>query len=76
MNQQNTLPRFIGKKELLCMIPLADRTINDMEARGDFPKRIALNSRNVAWDLKEIQDWMEERKASGKQVKKICRFAS
>ncbi len=33
-----------------------------MEKRGDFPKRILLNSRNVAWDLKEVEAWIDERK--------------
>ena len=59
-----TSKRLINKKTLLKMIPLASRTIFNMEQRGDFPRRIALTSRNVAWDLAEV----EERKSSGIQA--------
>ena len=60
--------RLINRKTLHSMIPLAERTIYDMEKRGDFPCRIALTSRNVAWDLNEVQAWIESRKAANEQV--------
>lgn len=50
------------------MIPLSERTIFNMEQRGDFPRRIALTSRNVAWDLTEVERWIDERKSSGDQA--------
>lgn len=56
---------LINKKKLLEMIPLSERAIYDIEKRGEFPKRIALTSRNVAWDLAEVEAWIEARKASG-----------
>lgn len=59
---------LINRKELLRMIPLADRTIFDMEQRGEFPRRIALTSRNVAWDLAEVEKWIESRRSSGNQA--------
>ena len=49
------------------MIPLAERTIYDMEKRGDFPKRIALTSRNIAWDLAKVEAWIETRKTSNEK---------
>lgn len=57
--------RLINRKELLKMVPLSDRTIYNLEQRGDFPRRIALTSRNVAWELEEVEQWIEERKSSG-----------
>jgi prophage regulatory protein len=62
-----TLPgkTLINRKTLRAMIPLSDRAIFNMEKRGDFPQRIALTSRNVAWDLEEIEEWIESRKRSG-----------
>lgn len=54
---------LINRKTLLAMIPLAERTIFNMEQRGEFPRRIALTSRNVAWDLAEVEAWIEARKA-------------
>ena len=59
---------LIGRKKLHAMIPLAERTIFNMEQRGEFPRRIALTSRNVAWDLAEVVEWIEGRKSSGTQA--------
>ena len=59
---------LINRKKLLSMIPLSERTIFNMEQRGEFPRRIALTSRNVAWDLEEVEAWIEARKSSGTQA--------
>lgn len=52
----------INRKELLSKIPLSDRTIFDMEKRGEFPQRFCLSNRVVAWDLAEVdvllRDWL------------------
>lgn len=56
---------LINRKKLTAMIPLSDRTIYSMEQRGDFPKRIVLTNRSVAWDLEEVEAWIEARKNSG-----------
>ncbi|HEX7642587.1 MAG TPA: AlpA family phage regulatory protein [Noviherbaspirillum sp.] len=58
---------LINRKKLLAMIPLSERTIFNMEQRGEFPRRIVLTSRNVAWDLAEIEEWIESRKSSNAQ---------
>lgn len=55
---------LINRKMLLAMIPLSERTIYNLEQRGDFPRRIALTSRNVAWDLAEVEKWIEGRRKS------------
>jgi prophage regulatory protein len=69
-NGDQTLPGKtpINRKTLLAMIPLSDRAIFNMEKRGEFPRRIALTSRNVAWDLAEVEEWIETRKQSGGQA--------
>ncbi|OUE43956.1 hypothetical protein BZY95_06950 [Billgrantia desiderata SP1] len=54
---------LINRRQLLAMIPLSDRTIFNLEQRGGFPRRIALTSRNVAWDLTEVEAWIEGRRA-------------
>lgn len=59
---------LINRKKLLTMIPLSERTIFNMEQRGEFPRRIVLTSRNVAWDLEEIEKWIDDRKSSGAQA--------
>ncbi len=66
--QVTTSKILINRKKLLVMIPLSERTIFNMEQRGEFPHRIALTSRNVAWDLAEIEEWIAARKSSGTQA--------
>lgn len=56
---------LINKKTLRAKIPVSDRTIDVMEKEGKFPQRIALNSRNVAWDLAEVDAWIANRRSCG-----------
>jgi len=59
---------LINRKKLLEIVPLSTRTIYNLEQRGEFPRRIALTCRSVAWDLSEVEEWIEERKTSGIQA--------
>ena len=59
---------LINRKRLMEIIPLSTRTIYNMEQRGEFPRRIALTSRNIAWDLSEVESWIEQRRTSGEQA--------
>jgi len=62
--EENATPGFnpfIRKRELRWIIPPSDTTIYKMECRGEFPRRFALTPRCVAWNLNEVQAWMEER---------------
>lgn len=65
-----TSKTLINRKKLLSMIPLSERTIFNLEQRGEFPRRIALTSRNVAWQLEEVEAWIEARKSSGIQARR------
>jgi prophage regulatory protein len=58
---------LINRKQLLHMIPLSERTILDMEKRGEFPRRFAITPRLVAWDLQELEQWIEARKVAAVQ---------
>ena len=64
MNSSMTNKMLINRRTLLKMIPLSDRTIYNLEQRGEFPKRIVLTSRSVAWDLAEVENWIEEKRRS------------
>lgn len=55
---------LINRKTLLQMIPLCDRAIYNLEQRGEFPRRIALTARAVAWDLGEVEAWIEARRSA------------
>lgn len=68
--ENRTLKKLINRRTLLAMIPLSDRAIFNMEKRGDFPRRIVLTSRNVAWDLTEVENWIKARKQSGDQAQR------
>lgn len=59
--------KIINRKQLLDMVPLSERTILDMEKRGEFPRRFAITARLVGWDLSEVESWIEARKAAGLQ---------
>ena len=59
--------KLINRKQLLEMVPLSDRTILDMEKRGEFPRRFAITARLVAWDLHEVERWIEERRQAAIQ---------
>ncbi|WP_425274905.1 helix-turn-helix transcriptional regulator [Stutzerimonas xanthomarina] len=59
---------LINRKRLSEIIPLSTRTIYNLEQRGEFPRRIVLTSRSIAWDLSEVVEWIEARRASGVQA--------
>nr|WP_262416764.1 AlpA family transcriptional regulator [Pseudomonas sp. P867] len=44
---------------MLAMIPLCERTIYNFEKQGKFPRRIAVSSRKVVWDLEEVETWID-----------------
>ena len=50
------------------MVPMCERTILEMEKRGEFPRRFAVTRRLVAWDLGEVERWISERKAAAVQL--------
>lgn len=55
---------LIERQQLLKKVPLSMRTIYDMEQRGEFPRRFTISRTRVAWDLAEIDAWIERRQAS------------
>lgn len=55
-----------NRKQLLKIVPLSERTIFDMEKRSEFPRRFAITPRMVAWDLQEVEAWMEKCKEDAK----------
>jgi prophage regulatory protein len=54
--------RAIRRPELRQIVPLADTTIYEMEQRGEFPRRFYLTRRCVAWDLAEVEAWLDGRR--------------
>ena len=56
---------LIDRNRLHEIVPLSQRTVFDLEQRGEFPKRFVLTARRVAWDLAEVEAWIEERQSGG-----------
>lgn len=59
------IPRIITKKELRLMVPYTPQHIARLEKAGQFPKRIPIGPRRVAWRLSDIQSWLDERALNG-----------
>lgn len=70
--EEGSYTRTIRRQQLKEMVPLADSTIFGMEQRDEFPRRFALSSRCVVWDLAEVEAWIASRRAKpifrGQQV--------
>lgn len=57
---------LIKRRQLLQKVPLCERTILNLEKRGQFPRRFSITSRLVAWDLKEVDAWIAEQQAAAR----------
>lgn len=57
----------INRKQLLLKVPMCERTILDMEKRGEFPKRFSVTPRLVVWDLTEVDDWIARQQSAAVQ---------
>ncbi|WEK45240.1 MAG: AlpA family phage regulatory protein [Candidatus Andeanibacterium colombiense] len=58
--------RTVRRQQLREIVPLADSTIFEMEQRGEFPQRFYLTSRCVVWDLSEVEQWLDARRAASR----------
>lgn len=57
----------INRKQLRQKVPMSERTILEMEKRGEFPKRFAITPRLVGWDLLEVEAWIARQHAAAVQ---------
>ncbi|WP_346426282.1 AlpA family phage regulatory protein [Janthinobacterium sp. GW456W] len=57
---------LIKRRQLLQKVPLCERTILNLEKRGQFPRRFRITSRLVAWDLKEVDAWIAEQQTAAR----------
>ena len=53
---------FIRRPALLALVGMSKSHQRRMEARGEFPKRVKLGSRCIAWSLSEVREWMDDTK--------------
>ena len=55
---------LILRHERRRLVPISDTTIWRMERRGEFPRRITISPKRVAWRRCEIEKWLATREAS------------
>jgi prophage regulatory protein len=54
--------RFVRYHELKDYgVPYSRQHLTILESRGDFPKRVKLSERVIAWRLSELRRWMTTR---------------
>lgn len=55
---------YVGLEEVSALVDLATSTIQKMVVNKEFPAPRLLTSRRVAWLLREVEDWAEQRPVS------------
>jgi prophage regulatory protein len=55
-------PWYLTRKQVIRITGLSRDTIDRLEKKGLFPRRIALSARRICWDLQEVEAWDQERK--------------
>ncbi len=53
--------RFLKLKEVMEKTALSRSAIYRKMEEGEFPEKVSLGDRAVAWVESEVDDWMEER---------------
>lgn len=56
--------RMLRVSQVLAITGLSKTKIYDLQNKGDFPMRVQLSPRRVAWVEAEVQAWLEARVAS------------
>lgn len=59
--------RLLRWPEVRRRVPYCQSAVRKMEAAGQFPRRVALGPRAVAWLESEIAEWIAQRAAERSQ---------
>ncbi len=57
-------PIFVDLPQLASLLTLAESTVQKLVREGEFPAPRLLSGRRVAWLLREIEEWAEDRPVS------------
>jgi prophage regulatory protein len=52
---------YFTRKQLVEMTGMSRDTIDRLERKGRFPKRVLLSDRKVGWKVEEVVGWREAR---------------
>ena len=53
-------PYVYSRADVLCLTTFSRWKIDDLESKGEFPKRIKLSANRVGWVATEVDAWFEE----------------
>lgn len=53
--------KFIRRKDVERLTGLSCSTIYAYMATGDFPRNFKIGRKAVAWNIKDIENWMNEK---------------
>ncbi len=57
----NPLKKYVyTRAEVLYLTTFSRYKIDELETKGEFPKRIQLSANRIGWVAKEVDDWFEE----------------
>ena len=62
------MKRLLRKAEVSSIVGLSISTIDRLEAKGLFPRRVALTSKTSCWDSEKISAWVDQRIAASAEV--------
>jgi prophage regulatory protein len=60
--------RLIRKSEVRSVVGLSNSTIDRLEAKDMFPRRVALTPKTSCWLSDQIEAWVEKRIAASSEV--------
>ena len=52
---------YFTRKQVIEITGLSRGTIDRLENRGRFPRRVSLSDRKVGWNVDEVEKWREAR---------------
>ncbi|MYN24850.1 AlpA family phage regulatory protein [Duganella sp. CY42W] len=59
---------LINRKQLLQKVPPLGKDNTRHGKRRELPRRFAISARHVAWDLQEVDQWIERRRQTAGQL--------
>jgi prophage regulatory protein len=63
MSTKDNPIRLILEREVLSRAPYTRAYLYQLEERGEFPRRLKLGPKKVAWVESEVDDWIKQRMA-------------
>jgi prophage regulatory protein len=52
---------YFTRKQVIQITGLSRDTIDRLESRGRFPRRVMLSDRKVGWNVDEVEQWRQAR---------------